>query len=135
MKYCSEKWQQKVEAYSDNLLSEEEDLLVEEHLRTCDLCAESLAEQEQLLSVIRSLPQIPVSSDFDNKIISKIDRIQLEIRNPIFRYFEFFAVIFILLFGLITFLGFQLFKEINQEEINTEKVKLHHEATVALPDK
>lgn len=135
MKYCSEKWQQKVEAYSDNLLSEEEDLLVEEHLRICDLCAESLAEQEQLLSVIRSLPQIPVSPDFDNKIISKIDRIQLEMRNPIFRYFEFFAVIFILLFGLITFLGFQLFKEINQEEINTEKVKLHHEATVALPDK
>jgi len=135
MKYCSEKWQQKIEAYSDNLLSEEEDILAEEHLQSCLLCSEAFAEQEQLLSVIKALPIVSVSSDFDHKVISKIDRIQLEMRNPIFRYFELFAVVFILLFGLITFLGFQLFKDINQEEVNFEKGKIHHETNVILPDK
>lgn len=117
MKFCTDEWKSKVESYIEDQLPSSSIPSVEEHLKTCKICSESVAEEQHIRSVIHTLPKLTLSDSFDSKLKTRMDKIQAEKRNPLFKYIEIYIIIFLLIIGAITYLGFELFTELQGEQL------------------
>lgn len=130
MKFCQDEWKIPIENYVEGQLSSAELETVENHLKTCKICAETVAEAEHIRSVIHSLPKVSPGDSFDSKLKNRIEKIQSEKRNPLFRYIEVYIIVFLLIIGAITYLGFELFNDLQNEQLKknqpTEKKEVVH---------
>lgn len=64
--------QEKLSAYIENIISYEEKLLIEEHLKSCRKCSESLAELRKTIKHVQNLEEIEPPQWLTQKIMARI---------------------------------------------------------------
>jgi len=64
--------QEKLSAYTENIISYEEKLLIEEHLKFCRKCSKSLSELRKTVKYVQSLEEIEPPQWLTQKIMARI---------------------------------------------------------------
>ncbi len=64
--------QEKLSAYIENIISYEEKLLIEEHLKSCQKCSKSLSELRKTVKYVQSLEEIEPPQWLTQKIMARI---------------------------------------------------------------
>lgn len=64
--------QEKLSAYIENIISYEEKLLIEEHLKSCRKCSESLAELRKTIKYVQNLEEIEPPQWLTQKIMARV---------------------------------------------------------------
>ena len=64
--------QEKLSAYIENIISYEEKLLIEEHLKSCRKCSKSLSELRKTVKYVQSLEEIEPPQWLTQKIMARI---------------------------------------------------------------
>ena len=125
--------QQKLSAYAEGIVSPEEKILIEEHLKSCLKCQESLADLRKTIDYVHRLEDVEPPTWLTQKVMAKIKAeaqpkkgifqklfYPLHIKLPI----EAVAVIFIAVTALY------IFKSI-QPEIKLAQAPSEHETVIA----
>src|SRR3990170_3442086 len=125
--------QQKLSAYAEGIFSPEEKILIEEHLKSCLKCQESLADLRKTIDYVHRLEDVEPPTWLTQKVMAKIKAeaqpkkgifqklfYPLHIKLPI----EAVAVIFIAVTALY------IFKSI-QPEIKLAQAPSEHETVIA----
>ncbi|PIP16720.1 MAG: hypothetical protein COX46_00490 [bacterium (Candidatus Ratteibacteria) CG23_combo_of_CG06-09_8_20_14_all_48_7] len=60
-------------AYRDGELSEEERREIEKHLKACSVCTEELKEIQKLSSLIKEVPEIKTSPQFEDRLKERLN--------------------------------------------------------------
>jgi hypothetical protein len=64
--------QEKLSAFSEGILSQEEKLLVEKHLKSCEKCIESLADLEKTREYIKNLDDVVPPQWLTQKVMTRV---------------------------------------------------------------
>ncbi|MBN8705184.1 MAG: hypothetical protein J0L62_04875 [Bacteroidetes bacterium] len=133
--FCSEYWEKKVGNFLNNpSLAVKND--VQDHIRTCLICRQSLDEMMGMRRLLKNLPDTEPGEEFEHNLNRRIQFIRRDRNRPMYRYFEYFNILFTVLIGSMIVLLFFLFSQILE---NIEKKKLEEERSapkqeMILPD-
>lgn len=133
--FCSEFWEKKVGNFLNNpsLAVKNE---VQDHIRRCLVCRQSLDDMMGMKRILKNLPDTEPGEEFETNLNRRIQFIRRDRNRPIIRYFEYFNLLFTVLTGtmivLLFFLFSQVIEKIEQNKLEDERSQPKQE--LILPD-
>ncbi|MCA0446888.1 MAG: hypothetical protein LCH54_11745 [Bacteroidetes bacterium] len=133
--FCSEFWEKKVGNFLNNpsLAVKNE---VQDHIRTCLICRQSLDDMLGMRRILKNLPDAEPGEEFETNLNRRIQFIRRDRNRPIIRYFEYFNILFTVLIGSMIVLLFFLFSQVveNIEKKKQEEERSKPKQELILPD-